>query len=88
MAAMRRKQIPSDSLLALRHRLDGLPRKSPQRAAQVAAIADMYGVSPATVYRALGGFPVPRAISTGRTSAGPGRSRKPSSNGTANWWRR
>ncbi len=62
MAAMRRKQIPPDSLLALRHRLDGLPRKSPQRAAQVAAIADMYGVSPATVYRALGGFPVPRVI--------------------------
>lgn len=62
MAAMRRKQIPTDSLLALRQRLDGRPRKSPQRAAQVAAVADMYGVSADTVYRALRGFPVPRAI--------------------------
>jgi hypothetical protein len=62
MAAMRRKQIPTDSLLALRQRLDSLPRKSPQRATQVAAVADMYGVSADTVYRALRSFPIPRPI--------------------------
>lgn len=45
--------IPPDSLLQLRRRLDGLPLKSPERAAQVAAVADLYGVSAATVYRAL-----------------------------------
>jgi hypothetical protein len=45
--------IPADSVLQLRQRLDGLPPKSGERAAQVAAVADLYGVSAATVYRAL-----------------------------------
>ena len=42
---MRQKQIPYDSLLQLRQRLDRLPHKSPERAAQVAAMATLYGVS-------------------------------------------
>lgn len=49
----RRNSIPVDSLLQLRQRLDSLPKRSPERTAQVAAIADLYGVSPSTVYRAL-----------------------------------
>lgn len=53
--------IPADSLLQLRQRLDRLPRKSSERAAQVAAMAQLYGVSPATVYRALRTFLKPRA---------------------------
>jgi len=53
MPSGRRKQIPSDSLLQLRQRLERLSHKSPERAAQVAAMASLYGVSPATVYRAL-----------------------------------
>ena len=53
--------IPADSLLQLRQRLDRLPRKSSERAAQVAAVAQLYGVSPATVYRALRTFLKPRA---------------------------
>ena len=53
MAASRRKRIPLDSLLALRQRLDQLPKKSPQRAAQVAAVAELYGISSASVYRLL-----------------------------------
>jgi hypothetical protein len=54
--------IPVDSLLQLRQRLDHLPPKSPERAAQVAAVAQVYGVSSATVYRALQAFPKPRAM--------------------------
>jgi hypothetical protein len=53
---VRRKSIPADSLLQLRQRLDHLPKKSPERTAQVEAIADIYGISQATVYRALLSF--------------------------------
>ncbi|WLI15543.1 MULTISPECIES: IS481 family transposase [Pseudomonas] len=45
--------MPDDSLTQLRQRLDRLPKKSPERTTQVAAIAQLYGVSPSTVYRAL-----------------------------------
>lgn len=53
MPASRRKAIPVDSLLQLRQRLDHLPKKSPERARQVALVAELYGVSSSTVYRAL-----------------------------------
>jgi hypothetical protein len=49
----KRRIIPVDSLLQLRQRLDRLPHKSPERATQIAAIAELYGISTATVYRAL-----------------------------------
>ena len=58
---MKQTVIPVDSLLQLRQRLDHLPPKSPERAAQVAAVAQLYGVSSTTVYRALHAFPTPRA---------------------------
>ena len=45
--------IPADSLLQLRQRLDCLPPKSPERATQIAATAQLYGISVTTVYRAL-----------------------------------
>ena len=61
MSSGQRKQIPSDSLLHLRQRLDRLPRKSRERTAQVQASADLYGVSASTVYRALKDFLKPRA---------------------------
>jgi hypothetical protein len=57
---MRRKRIPVDSLLALRQRRDRLPRKSPERAAQVVGAAELYGVSADTVYRALRELPAAR----------------------------
>ncbi|KPC33443.1 Phage integrase family site specific recombinase [Pseudomonas syringae pv. cilantro] len=53
MRSGRHSAIPDDSLTQLRQRLDRLPKKSPERAAQVATIAELYGVSPSTVYRAL-----------------------------------
>jgi hypothetical protein len=56
---MRRKQIPYDSVLQLRQRLE--PPKSPERAAQVAAMATLYGVSTDSVYRALREFNRPKA---------------------------
>lgn len=56
MPSGRRKQIPTDSLLRLRQRLDRLPRKSPERAAQVHASTEPYGVSASTVYRAFQDF--------------------------------
>jgi hypothetical protein len=55
------KGIPVDSLLHLRQRLDRLPRKSPERANQIAAVAELYGVSTTTVYRALQVFHKPHA---------------------------
>jgi hypothetical protein len=56
-----RKVIPIDSLVQLRQRLDRLPLKSPERAAQIAAMAQLYGVSSTTVYRALRALLKPRA---------------------------
>ena len=56
-----RKVIPVDSLVQLRQRLDRLPSKSPERAAQIAAVAQLYGVSSTTVYRTLRTFLKPRA---------------------------
>lgn len=61
MPEMRRKQIPADSLLQLRQRLDRLPHRSSERAAQVLAIATLYGISTASVYRALRDFNRPKA---------------------------
>ncbi len=61
MSSGRRKRIPADALLQLRQRLDRLPRKSQERAVQVLAMADLYGLSTTSVYRALKDFLKPRA---------------------------
>jgi hypothetical protein len=53
MPSGRRSPIPADSLLQLRQRLERLPPRSPERKTQIDAIATLYGVHPATVYRAL-----------------------------------
>src|SRR3989449_2687618 len=53
--------IQVDSLLQVRQRLHPLPPKSPERAAQVAAVAQVYGVSATTVYRALQALLKPHA---------------------------
>jgi hypothetical protein len=65
---VRSKGIPVDSLLQLKQRLDRLPRKSPERKVQVEAMADLYGVSSTTVYRALKAFP--KLYSIHRTDRG------------------
>ena len=71
MSSSRHKEIPADSLLQLRQRLDHLSRKSPERARQVAEFADLYGVSPTTVYRTLKNLRKPRL--THRTDHGKPR---------------
>ncbi len=45
MPSGRHSAIPDDSLTQLRQRLDRLPKKSPERTTQVAAIAQLYGGS-------------------------------------------
>jgi hypothetical protein len=62
MPSGRHKEIPPDALLQLRQRLDHLPRKSRERACQVSAAAELYGVSSTTVYRALQRLLKPRAV--------------------------
>ena len=53
MLATRHSPISTDSLLALRQRLDNLLPKSPERATQIKSIAELYGISTDTVYRLL-----------------------------------
>lgn len=62
MAAGWRKQIPAESLLQLRQRLDRLPHKNPECAAQVRAMSELYGISTTSVYRALKDFLKPRVV--------------------------
>ncbi len=53
MPTQKRKQIPVESVLQLKRRLDALPQRHGERKAQVVSVAELYGVSTATVYRAL-----------------------------------
>ena len=71
MPAGRHSPIPADSLLALRQRLDLLPPKSVERVAQVASVAELYGVSTDTVYRLLRGLHKPKVAQ--RTDCGQPR---------------
>ena len=50
---MPKKQIPIDAIVNLRRHLDQLPPRSSSRRALVQEIAQLYGVSEDTVYRAL-----------------------------------
>ncbi len=61
MPSGRHSHIPDDSLTQLRQRLDRLPKKSPERTTQVTALAQLYGVSLSTVYRALNHINKPHA---------------------------
>jgi hypothetical protein len=47
------RRIPADALVALRRRLDALPPRHPDRVEALRALAELYGVSRATVYREL-----------------------------------
>ncbi|MDZ4879137.1 MAG: hypothetical protein CLLPBCKN_008575 [Chroococcidiopsis cubana SAG 39.79] len=50
---MPKKQIPIDAIVDLRRRLDQLPPRSSSRRVLVQEIAQLYGISEDTVYRAL-----------------------------------
>ena len=49
----RKARIPAETLLSLRSRLASLPARSPARREEVGRIAELFGVSSATVYRSL-----------------------------------
>lgn len=46
------KSIPAEALLQLRQRLERLSPKNPERASQIAAMSELYGLSATSVYRA------------------------------------
>ena len=46
-------RIPAETLLGLRRRLETLPARAPERRQEVDRVAELFGVSAATVYRAL-----------------------------------
>jgi SAM-dependent methyltransferase len=54
--------IPAEALLDLRRRLDGLPPRHAERRTIVDGAADLFGVSRATVYRALQGQLRPKGL--------------------------
>ena len=64
-------ELEREVVLALRQRLDRLPPKSAERVAQVASVAELYGVSTDTVYRLLRGVHKPKAAR--RTDCGQSR---------------
>lgn len=54
--------IPSETLLALRTRLAGLPPRSAARREEVGRIASLFGVSVSTIYRALKALHQPKGL--------------------------
>ncbi len=55
-------RIPAEALVSLRRRLDAMPARDPERLALLAGTAALYGVSRATLYRALRQQLRPRAL--------------------------
>ncbi|HUB45058.1 MAG TPA: IS481 family transposase, partial [Acetobacteraceae bacterium] len=54
--------MPAEALVSLRRRLDAMPARSADRKGLIAGAASLYGVSRATLYRALKQPPRPKAI--------------------------
>lgn len=55
-------RIPAETLLSLRTRLAGLPPRSAARREEVGRIAELFGVSPSTVYRGLKSLHRPKGL--------------------------
>jgi hypothetical protein len=68
----RAKTLPVETLVSLRSRLGALPARDPGRRREVARVAELYGVSVATVYRALNALHRPKGLR--RTDRGAPRS--------------
>lgn len=56
------RQIPKEALYDLRRQLEQLPPRSPDRKDLVQEVAELYGASPATVYRSLRGLSRPKSL--------------------------
>src|SRR3954469_10838534 len=62
MADARSRQVPPDALVNLRRRLDALPARHPDRKELLRSAAELYGMSRATLYRALRRHLRPKAV--------------------------
>jgi hypothetical protein len=56
------KRVPGEALVNLRHRLASLPPRSPERRTIMQETAALYGISEATLYRALRQYNRPKAL--------------------------
>jgi hypothetical protein len=68
---MRRKNIPLETIIELRQRLERLPPRGSARRALIKDTAELYGVSPETVYRSLRQHTLPHSVR--RTDCGQPR---------------
>ena len=68
---MRRKSIPVETIIELRQRLERLPPRGSARRTLILEIAELYGVSPETVYRSLRQHVLPHSVR--RTDCGQPR---------------
>ena len=59
---MRRKSIPIETIIELRNLLERLPTRSSARRALILETAELYGVSPETVYRSLRQHTLPHSV--------------------------
>lgn len=59
---MRRRSIPTETLIKLRNSLDKLPPRSKERRILVEETAQLYGVSTVTIYRALKEYITPKSV--------------------------
>ena len=59
---MRRRGIPTETLMELRNSLDRHPPRSKERRILVEETAQLYGVSTVTIYRALKEYITPRSV--------------------------
>ena len=58
----RKGRVPAETLLALRTRLANLPARDRQRRAEIERVAELFGVSAATVYRQLHQLRRPKSL--------------------------
>src|SRR5262249_57634860 len=61
-SSVKRKEIAAEALVDLRRRLQVIPARSPERRRVMQETATLYGVSEATLYRALRERMRPRAL--------------------------
>jgi hypothetical protein len=59
---MRRRGIPTETLMELRNSLDRLPKRSKERHILIEETAQLYGVSTVTIYRALKEYITPKSV--------------------------
>ena len=59
---MRKTSIPLETIIELRQRLERWPKRSPERRTLILETAELYGVSPETIYRNLRHHTLPHSV--------------------------